>query len=620
MTMRLQWQQLQSASPPQTRAGHTATLIADRLIVIGGESAGSCTNEVFALHTESLSWHELQPDGIVPSARLGHAACCVEGSAANRTSGVSEVWIFGGGDGKVLLRDVWAFEPSSRKWRNPSCGGVRAAARIGHALAYLPCRDSIVSCGGFVKGVPGGYSMQVLLLHLPTLSWSQVQTVTAPGDSPPSGRLGAAICALEKGERVLLLGGSAFGSLLDDALLLDMQSCELTRVAQVENGAAPHPRANGAAISVPPFVLHVGGSASGTSPIVDVLDVERQVWHAVGEQEGAHLFPASRQKHAMIAVSTTSPLPGQTRVRALAWGGEDLGVRPPAEQVTELAVTVQAAPPALPTVGAVHKVATSLCADACPPKCPIPKEQTASSQKFLPQAPPPPPPKRHQQQPTPPLIRQSAPPQIAAEQQDEESHKTSTSHLEVHLDVRSERKAALSTASSHDMSNSHAQARRGATLQTVPARAPRPFDTSSDGAPAALGGCQDTCSVDKRMACTSASTRADSDVDTNTKEIEPLRKEWMAWTARQEAAHRVSIHKERQAEHRRQASEEWNKVLSHRSCLLTTFCQHMVLLVVKQTETSEAAEAHYKDLMVLSAQLDAAKRVQARLLLSLRCK
>ena len=261
---RLSWETLTASSAPPVRAGHTATLVNDELLIFGGENDGQCTSDIFALDTVSLRWRPLHPEGIAPSARLGHAACGVAASAANATPGRAELWVFGGGDGKVLLRDVWSFDPSSCAWRSLTCTGLRPAARIGHALAYLACSDSLLSCGGFVKGVQGGYSMQVLQLNLPSLSWSEVRVRPSPNASLPSGRLGAAICALEGGRRVLLLGGSAFGNVLGEALLLDTESLELshTGVESAVDGVSPHPRANGAAVVVPPYVLHVGGASS----------------------------------------------------------------------------------------------------------------------------------------------------------------------------------------------------------------------------------------------------------------------------------------------------------------------------------------------------------------------
>ena len=229
-----------------------------------------------------LQVRQLTSNGLAPGARLGHAACAVDHSAA--TLAGAEVWVFGGGDGKVLLRDIWALDPSTCTWRKLKCTGVRPSARIGHSLAYMAVRDSLISCGGFVKGVPGGYSMQLLLLDLATLSWSEVQTCGPPGGVLPSGRLGAAICSLDGGRRVLLFGGSAFGHVLDETLSLDTETMTLSKLdlPTAEGATGSHSRANGAALSIPPFVVHVGGLAGAAdAPAMDVLDMEKGCWCAL---------------------------------------------------------------------------------------------------------------------------------------------------------------------------------------------------------------------------------------------------------------------------------------------------------------------------------------------------
>ena len=51
---------------------------------------------------------------------------------------------------------------------------------MGHVLVHLPKRDAIVSFGGFVRGVKGGYSTQVLLLDLGTHTWTEPNLAPRP--------------------------------------------------------------------------------------------------------------------------------------------------------------------------------------------------------------------------------------------------------------------------------------------------------------------------------------------------------------------------------------------------------------------------------------------------------
>ena len=146
------------------RTGHTATLVADEIFVFGGMCEGEVTAQLDALNVRALTWRSVEL-ATSPKARLGHAACTAD----------HHMWIFGGGDGRVLLNDVWSLIRAGSaelcEWRAVQCAG-KVTGRMGHALVYVPARHALLSFGGFVKGVKGGYSTQVLLLDLTSLSWS----------------------------------------------------------------------------------------------------------------------------------------------------------------------------------------------------------------------------------------------------------------------------------------------------------------------------------------------------------------------------------------------------------------------------------------------------------------
>ena len=161
---------LESTDAPPPRSGHTATLVGKEVIIFGGTSEGQCTSTVAAVHAESLAWRTISPSGPCPTARLGHAACTVPSQDGEEGA---ELYVFGGGDSKVLLRDLWALDPVAASWRSPACVGAKPAARMGHALEHLATRHALLSFGGFVKGVQGGYSTHVLVLDLTHLAWSE---------------------------------------------------------------------------------------------------------------------------------------------------------------------------------------------------------------------------------------------------------------------------------------------------------------------------------------------------------------------------------------------------------------------------------------------------------------
>ena len=320
---------LPASSAPPHRTGHTATLVHDELVIFGGMCEGECTADLVILHAVTSEWREIQPLGSeTPRPRLGHAACAIEPA--------SQLWLFGGGDGRLLLGDVWTLDRDadelSWRWESRSCAG-KATGRMGHSLVHMP-NNTLISFGGFVKGVKGGYSTQVLLLDMHTLTWSEPQIRPRPEGAPAlRGRLGHVACVLGGGEAILILGGSAGGELLDEVLLLrtpaDSGSLSLELIQTTkDDDAMARPRAHGAVVHVPPYVLHFGGARSDDQPVLDALVCPPSLepghtwqWTRVpmdGQMSGTPLLLPSRHKHAAVLKSACP----QGAV-ALLWGGDE---------------------------------------------------------------------------------------------------------------------------------------------------------------------------------------------------------------------------------------------------------------------------------------------------------
>eukprot|EP00274_Cyanoptyche_gloeocystis_P007191 CAMPEP_0196667380 /NCGR_PEP_ID=MMETSP1086-20130531/65048_1 /TAXON_ID=77921 /ORGANISM="Cyanoptyche gloeocystis , Strain SAG4.97" /LENGTH=332 /DNA_ID=CAMNT_0042004705 /DNA_START=53 /DNA_END=1051 /DNA_ORIENTATION=- len=117
---------------PQERTGHSATLVGNRIYVIGGASAGDhCYNDVYSLTIVSkdlLVWSgPLKTSGRKPSERCG------------QTLGLcgSHLALFGGvGAGETgfrCLNDVHILCLDTMKWHQPTLGGVPPSERWGHS-------------------------------------------------------------------------------------------------------------------------------------------------------------------------------------------------------------------------------------------------------------------------------------------------------------------------------------------------------------------------------------------------------------------------------------------------------------------------------------------------------
>ena len=333
---------------PTTRTGHSFTRLGEEVLIFGGMVDGECSAELLSLRLPpTLAWQTLTPSGDWPSCRLGHAACAVVDA--------HQLWVFGGGDGRVLLNDVWTLDrlPSSHaqrdawscSWQCQKCAGD-AASRMGHNLVYMASQKALLSFGGFVKGVKGGYSAQVLRLDLGTLTWSEPMLAATPAAEPPlRGRLGAAACVLD-GETVLILGGSSYSELLDEVLIMRAPApsngdaaavaslCRLPTAMASANNGGPRPRAHAAALWLPPYVVHVGGCSSEAEAALDVLHcadlAEPSSWlwmPSKPSESSAMSLPATRHKHGLVLARDAPTLgaDGRSVWEAVLWGGDEKG-------------------------------------------------------------------------------------------------------------------------------------------------------------------------------------------------------------------------------------------------------------------------------------------------------
>jgi hypothetical protein len=80
--------------PPSPRSDHTATVHANRyLLIFGGGSHSTCFNDLHVLDLQSMEWSRPKMQGTFPTPRAGHAGVTI-----------GENWyIVGGGDNKSLM-------------------------------------------------------------------------------------------------------------------------------------------------------------------------------------------------------------------------------------------------------------------------------------------------------------------------------------------------------------------------------------------------------------------------------------------------------------------------------------------------------------------------------------
>jgi len=102
------------SSGVSARYSHTATVWNQKLVVFGGWSGSRC-NDLHILDCLTWEWEEIQPQqppGSIPSGRAGHTA----------TLFGDHLVVFGGNDGE-LLNDVWILCLKSMQWHKTGSGG-----------------------------------------------------------------------------------------------------------------------------------------------------------------------------------------------------------------------------------------------------------------------------------------------------------------------------------------------------------------------------------------------------------------------------------------------------------------------------------------------------------------
>ncbi|KAF7345077.1 hypothetical protein MVEN_01671200 [Mycena venus] len=116
---KMRWEELQtSGRKPSHRGYHTANLIGNVMIVVGGSDGKDCFNDIWCLNLDTLRWTKLLVD--TPHRRLSHTSTQVG----------SYLFIIGGHDGTRYRSDLLlfnlvslAFEPRGTLGKAPSARG-----------------------------------------------------------------------------------------------------------------------------------------------------------------------------------------------------------------------------------------------------------------------------------------------------------------------------------------------------------------------------------------------------------------------------------------------------------------------------------------------------------------
>jgi N-acetylneuraminic acid mutarotase len=165
-------------NPPQ-RHRHTATLIDNKLYILGGDTIGEVPDEEIGngffyldfsvkFDTQNLLWQNLSSINTIPPH---YGAASVKGGANNST-----LFLYGGNSIEMTSL-VYTFDPQSNTWTTPKITGVDPIRKY-DLKGIINNNGKMYLWGGWVNS--GGITNDMLILDTINLSWRKGSLVGAP--------------------------------------------------------------------------------------------------------------------------------------------------------------------------------------------------------------------------------------------------------------------------------------------------------------------------------------------------------------------------------------------------------------------------------------------------------
>ncbi|GBB99628.1 hypothetical protein RclHR1_03590003 [Rhizophagus clarus] len=304
---------------PNKRIGHTATLIDNKLYILGGFSAGHVGKDFFYLdvsvsfNTQNLPWNDLSNINIVPS----HSdAATVKGGASN-----SSLFLYGGANDTVTDFLVYIFNPQGDSWNIPKITG-NTPVRKSKLTGIIDHTGIMYLWGGYNEDINVDVSdvNDMLILDTINLVWGKGSLVGVPtvreyyggtllannniiymggydsyngkeltlnqmtSGEIPSGRDSFSIVLGLDGQRVIIFGGSATKDLTPEDSLYELNLINFEwRIPKVF-GQIPESRMNHKANVIGKYMVISFGYGYDNIPtesdilLLDISNVDEYIW------------------------------------------------------------------------------------------------------------------------------------------------------------------------------------------------------------------------------------------------------------------------------------------------------------------------------------------------------
>ncbi|XP_031493375.1 acyl-CoA-binding domain-containing protein 6-like isoform X1 [Nymphaea colorata] len=262
---------------PGKRWGHTCNSIKGGrfLYVFGGYAKDNCqTNDVYVFDTVLVvfpavkqAWSKPVMKGIPPSPRDSHS-CTTVGT---------DLYIFGGTDGKNPLKDLHVLDTTTNTWTQPTVSGNGPEAREGHSAALVGKRLFLFGgCGKSRVEHEEVYYNDLYILDVESFVWKRVLTTGIP----PSAR-DSHTCSSWKNKIIVIGGEDASDYYLSDVHVLDTDTL-VWRELNTSGQILP-PRAGHSTVALGKYLFVFGGFTDDRNLYDDlhVLNIDTCIWSKI---------------------------------------------------------------------------------------------------------------------------------------------------------------------------------------------------------------------------------------------------------------------------------------------------------------------------------------------------
>ncbi|KAH1084098.1 hypothetical protein J1N35_023859 [Gossypium stocksii] len=258
---------------PKARYQHGAAVVQEKMYIYGGNHNGRYLGDLHVLDFRSWTWSKVGTKSVESPSPVNISPCAGHSLIPWGNKLLS---IAGHMKDPSETIQVKAFDLQTGTWSMLKTYGKAPVSRGGQSVNLVG--NTLVMFGG--QGANGTLLNDLYILDLENMTWDEVDVVgVAP--SPRSDHA-AAVHA----ERYLLVfGGSSHATFFNDLHVLDLQTMEWAKPAQL--GELPTPRAGHAGVTIGEnwFIAGGGDNKSGVSKTV-VLNMSSFVWSVVTSVEG----------------------------------------------------------------------------------------------------------------------------------------------------------------------------------------------------------------------------------------------------------------------------------------------------------------------------------------------